>query len=104
MAGKQTTEKKEAKFAEFVDKMPQKVTRVVVVGAFRFKTPKMWGDQRKLTLTTGILKFMTSICLLVSLFFVGLTITSNQKNKTWDLFTFDQHGNIQWISGLEKLR
>ncbi|USD99029.1 hypothetical protein CTT30_23435 (plasmid) [Vibrio coralliilyticus] len=97
------TSRAERQYAEWVYSLPPTVQKVVKVGFLRFKAPRWWGDDRKVLTATRALKWVVCLAFLCTIFFAGMTLSINSKNKQWDLYTFNEFGEVEWISDLTKL-
>lgn len=104
MKESKTTFKEEQRFADWLSKMPLTVRRIVVICGFKFSPPRWWGDQNKLTNTTRAFKFITLALYGITIALAALTLATNNKNKEWDLYTFNENGDVEWVSQLKKLK
>ncbi|CCO46794.1 hypothetical protein VIBNISOn1_190013 [Vibrio nigripulchritudo SOn1] len=93
----------EKKFSDWLESLPLQVTKVVRVGVFKFKAPVWWGDTRKLIAATRIMKLIVVICMCGALYASALTVALNNKNKQWELNTYNEEGEVEWVSDLIKL-
>ncbi len=94
----------EKSFSEWLDSLPQQITKIVRVGAFKFKVPVWWGDTRKLIYVTRLMKLIVIVCVCGSLYAASLTLALNNKNKQWELNTYNEQGEVEWVSDLIKLK
>lgn len=92
----------ELKFMAALEDAPKRYYSTVNFGLFRLKQPKFWVSNEKVANVNFITRILILSIWLFVVLFQGLTIYHNQISKSWDLFTFDTNGNIEWIAGLEK--
>ena len=104
MKESKATFKDEQRYADWLSKLPYEVRRFVVICGVKFKPPRWRGDQNKLAGTVRGLKLAVLFFYVVALIFAAMTLATNNKNKEWDIFTFNEHGDVKWVSELRKVR
>ncbi|WP_281188456.1 hypothetical protein [Vibrio harveyi] len=95
--------RREMEVKEWLDSLPKHTKLYVKVFGIPFRKPRWWNDQIKISALIGILKFITLCCYVMSFVLLLFSLTQNVKNKDWQLYTFDQNGNVEWIKELKKL-
>lgn len=96
--------KQERELKKWVFSLPNKRRFYVSVLGFKFVRPRWWYDNRKITIMTRLFKVVTFTAMLLSLIVMMFSLSQNVRNKDWNLYTFDQKGEVKWISDLKKIR
>lgn len=94
----------ELKYDDYVKGMKDENARYISFGFLYFKVPKFWNDDRKIIYVTKKFRttFLVCICIALSLTVISLLI--NDKKRAWELYTFNQDGEIRWVSKIEKIK
>lgn len=94
----------ELEIKEWIDGLPKTRKIYVKVMGVPFQRPKWWNDSRKISSLISIFKFATFSCYFIALVLLFFSLSQNVKNKDWQLYTFDQKGNVEWIKDIKKLQ
>lgn len=94
----------ELKYDDYVKKMRNESIRCIHYGFFIFRVPKFWNDDRKIIYVTKKFRAIFLICISIALSLSVISLLINDKKRAWELYTFNQDGEIRWVTKIEKLR
>lgn len=93
----------ELKYDDHLKKMPEQSVRIIQLKWFYIKRPKFWSDDRKIVHVTKVFRNVTLYALTIAFAIIAITAVVNDKKQDWNLHTFNQDGEIQWIEKLTRL-